>query len=102
MNLKDKKLPIIVAAAAAVVILLFLIFKPGSGPDEQGPEVISKRVKIEMPETATDLSASIEPTTEGALVAPPATMVPAPVAQVPVPYPAPVTAPAPERVPRCA
>lgn len=63
MNLKDKKLPIIIAGAAVVVILLILIFMPGKGPDEQGPEVISKRVKIEMPETATDISASIEPTT---------------------------------------
>ena len=63
--MKDKKLPWIAAGAAIIVILLVLKFMPGSSPDENGPEVISKRVKIELQDTATDISASIEPTTDG-------------------------------------
>lgn len=87
MNLKDKKLPIVIAGAAVVVILLILIFMPSKeGPDEQGPEVISKRVKIEMTDTSADISASIEPTTAGEPV-----QAPVPVAAAPVPLaPAPV------------
>lgn len=93
MNLKDKKLPVIIAGAVVVVILLILIFMPGKGPDEQGPEVISKRVKIEMTDTSADISASIEPTTAGeptpatAPVAAPAPVAPAPVMEA---KPAPV------------
>jgi len=79
LNLKDKKLPVVIAGAVVVVILLFLIFMPGKGPDEQGPEVISKRVKIEMTDPSAEMSASIEPTTAGE----------------PAQAPAPVTAPAP-------
>ena len=70
MNMKDKKLPWIAAGAAIIVILLVLKFMPGSTPDEDGPEVISKRVKIELQDTTTDISASIEPTTEGMPFAP--------------------------------
>lgn len=85
MNLKDKKLPVIIAGAAVVVILLFLIFMPSKEPDEQGPEVISKRVKIEMTDTSADISASIEPTTAGEPAPPvPVAAAPAPLAPPPV------------------
>lgn len=60
MNLKDKKLPLIVGGAAVVVILLLLIFMPSDKSGDQGPEVISKRVKIELQDTAADISASAE------------------------------------------
>lgn len=66
MNLKDKKLPLIAGGAAVVVILLLLIFKPSDKSGDQGPEVISKRVKIELQDTATDISASTESTMDGA------------------------------------
>jgi len=84
LNLKDKKLPFVIAGAAVVVILLFLIFMPGKAPDEQGPEVISKRVKIEMTDTSADISASIEPTTAGEPAPVPPVAAPAPPAPAPV------------------
>lgn len=98
MNLKDKKLPWIAALAAIIVILLVIKFMPG-GQDAEGPEVISKRVKIELQDTSADLSGSIEPTTEGAApMAPVTTAQPVaetPAAPVSVPPPAPVTQPKP-------
>lgn len=66
MNLKDKKLPLIAGGAAVIVILLLLIFMPSDKSGDQGPEVISKRVKIELQDTATDISASTESTIDGA------------------------------------
>ncbi|MBI2399568.1 MAG: SPOR domain-containing protein [Deltaproteobacteria bacterium] len=66
MNLKDKKLPLIAGGAAVVVILLLLIFMPSDKSGDQGPEVISKRVKIELQDTATDISASAESTVDNA------------------------------------
>lgn len=84
--MKDKKLPWIAAGAAIVVIVLVLKFMPGSTPDENSPEVISKRVKIELQDTATDISASIEPTAEG--------MPSMPVTQTTAEAPQPVATPA--------
>lgn len=106
MNMKDKKLPWIAAGAAIIVILLVLKFMPGSSPDENGPEVISKRVKIELQDTTTDISASAEPTTEGmplqsAPVTPPATAeAPQPVATpaAPLTVPPQVSAPKPAAI----
>lgn len=66
MNLKDKKLPLIAGGAVVVVILLLLIFMPSDKSGDQGPEVISKRVKIELADTATDISASTESTVDNA------------------------------------
>lgn len=62
MNLKDKKLPLIAGGAAVIVILLLLIFMP-SKKESEGPEVISKRVKIEVP---VDGAATTDSTTDGA------------------------------------
>lgn len=66
MNLKDKKLPLIAGGAVVIVILLLLIFMPSDKSGDQGPEVISKRVKIDLQDTATDISASTESTVDGA------------------------------------
>lgn len=94
MNLKDKKLPLIAGGAAVVVILLLLIFMPSDKSGDQGPEVISKRVKIELQDAATDISASTESTIDGTA---PTEAAPAMVAQpssppVPEAKPAPVQA----------
>lgn len=91
MNLKDKKLPFIVGGAAVVIILLLLIFMP-SKKAEEGPEVISKRVKIELPadsapiDSTTDASAS--PSTDAQVAVPvqsvqPPVQAPQPVAAIP-------------------
>lgn len=90
MNLKDKKLPLIAGGAVVVVILLLLIFMPSDKSGDQGPEVISKRVKIELQDTATDISASTESTVDSAA---PAQGAPAVVAQ-PSPVPVPEAKPA--------
>jgi cell division septation protein DedD len=63
--LKDRKLPFIIAGAVVIVILLLLKFMPFGDSGSQGPEVISKRVKIELQDTATDISASTDVSTEG-------------------------------------
>lgn len=89
MNLKDKKLPLIAGGAVVVVILLLLIFMPSDKSGDQGPEVISKRVKIEMADTATDISASTESTVDNA----------APVETAPAMVAQPSTTPAPEAKP---
>jgi len=81
LNLKDKKLPLIAGGAVVVVILLLLIFMPSDKSGDQGSEVISKRVKIELADTATDISASTESTVDNA--AP--TQAPAMTAQTSIP-----------------
>lgn len=94
MNLKDKKLPLIAGGAAVIVILLLLVFMP-SKKAEDGPEVISKRVKIEVP---ADGAASMDSTTDAAgSVDSPVVQTAAPQVQAPVPAPqtAPVAKPAP-------
>lgn len=63
--MKDRKLPFIIGGAAVIVILLLLKFMPFGDSGSQGPEVISKRVKIELQDTATDISASTDASTEG-------------------------------------
>lgn len=88
--MKDKKLPLIAGGALIVVILLLLIFMPSDKSGDQGPEVISKRVKIELTDTATDISASTESTVDNA--APEGA--PAMVAE-PSPVPVPEAKPAP-------
>ncbi len=85
MNLKDKKLPLIAGGAAVVVILLLLIFMPSDKSGDQGPEVISKRVKIELQDTEADISASADASTDAAA---------APPAQAITPEAAPAAAPA--------
>lgn len=65
MNMKDKKLPLIAGGAAVVVILLLLIFMPSDRSGDQDAEVISKRVKIELPEE-TDTTALADSTIDGA------------------------------------
>lgn len=85
MNLKDKKLPLVVGAAGVVVILLLLVFMPSRKADD-GPEIISKRVKIELPEQA-DEAASPDMTLDGAEPAPVVQPVAPPVA-APAPVPA--------------
>lgn len=97
MNLKDKKLPFIAGGAAIIIILLLLIFMP-SRKAEEGPEVISKRVKIELPadsaaiDSSTDAAASAESLVAqtGVQGMPPGAHAPAP-----SPVPAPVMQPAP-------
>jgi septal ring-binding cell division protein DamX len=63
--LKDRKLPFIIGGAVVIIILLLLKFMPFGDSGSQGPEVISKRVKIELQDTATDISASTDVSTEG-------------------------------------
>ncbi|CAG1066278.1 hypothetical protein BAC1_01886 [uncultured bacterium] len=63
--MKDRKLPFIIAGAIVVIILLLLKFMPFGDSGSQGPDVISKRVKIELQDTATDISASTDVSTEG-------------------------------------
>lgn len=92
MNLKDKKLPLIAGGAAVIVILLLLIFMP-SKKAEDGPEVISKRVKIEVP---MDGAAPIDSTTDAAgSVEAQVVQTAAPQVQAPAPAPAPIAKPAP-------
>jgi DedD protein len=93
LNLKDKKLPLIAGGAVVIVILLLLIFMPSDKSGDQGPEVISKRVKIELQDTATDISASTESSVDGAALteAPAMTAQPA-MPPVPEAKPAPVQA----------
>ena len=76
MNLKDRKIPLIAGGAAVVVILLLLIFMPSDKSGDQGPEVISKRVKIELPEE-TDMAATDDTTIDGATIQPSTEAVPA-------------------------
>lgn len=85
MNLKDRKIPFIAGGAAVAVILLLLIFMPSDKSGDQGQEVISKRVKIELQDTeadiyaSTDISASADVSSAGADQ--PATPTPAAVVQ---------------------
>jgi len=76
LNLKDRKIPLIAGGAAVVVILLLLIFMPSDKSGDQGPEIISKRVKIELPEE-TDTAASADTTIDGATIQPSTEAVPA-------------------------
>lgn len=98
MNLKDKKLPLVAGGAAIIVILLLLIFMP-SKKEEGGPEVISKRVKIEVPDASAPLDSTTDAATStDANVAPmpaPTAHVAAPAVQAPLPVPAPAVKPAP-------
>lgn len=90
MNLKDRKIPLIAGGAAVVVILLLLIFMPSDKSGDQGPEVISKRVKIELQDTEADISASADASTDAGALQP----IPAAPAETPVAAPAAVAKPA--------
>jgi cell division septation protein DedD len=47
-NLKGKNLIVVAAAAFVLIIVLVLVFFPASKDNSEGPEVISKRVKINL------------------------------------------------------
>ncbi|MBI5587168.1 MAG: SPOR domain-containing protein [Deltaproteobacteria bacterium] len=51
-NLKGKNLIVVAAAALVLVIVLLVVFLPGSKKSTGGPEVISKRVKINLQDEA--------------------------------------------------
>jgi septal ring-binding cell division protein DamX len=89
--LKDRKLPFIIGGAVVIIILLLLKFMPFGDSGSQGPEVISKRVKIELQDTATDISASTDASTEGTIAQTAALEPAAPIAQ-------PLTTLAPEKL----
>lgn len=91
MNLKDKKIPFIAGGAAIVIILLLLIFMP-SRKAEDGPEVISKRVRIEVPADAAPIDSTTDAAVSTDLLTSQATQPPAPAA-VPEVKPAPPVQP---------
>lgn len=76
-NLKGKNLIVVAAAALVLIIVLVVVFFPSSKDDSEGPEVISKRVKINLQDDTTspadETKTETAPLTQVEKTAPPAT-----------------------------